>query len=81
MRDAVKQYSDWPTLPQLYVRGEFVGGSDIITQMFKSGELEKMLTQAGVIQATPAAAEDSSSATPSAAPGATVGGVDSKSAQ
>ena len=50
VREAVKQYSDWPTLPQLYVKGEFVGGSDIISQMFKSGELEKLLTQAGVVQ-------------------------------
>lgn len=52
IRDAVKAYSDWPTLPQLYVKGEFIGGSDIITQMFKSGELEKTLRTAGVVQPT-----------------------------
>ena len=51
VREAVKAFSDWPTLPQLYVRGEFIGGSDIITQMFKSGELHTLLTQAGAIQA------------------------------
>lgn len=50
MREAVKQYSDWPTLPQLYVSGEFVGGSDIVTSLFKSGELEKLLTEAGAIK-------------------------------
>jgi len=46
LRAAVKQYSDWPTLPQLYVKGEFIGGSDIITQLFKTGELEKILKAA-----------------------------------
>jgi len=53
VREAVKAYSDWPTLPQLYVKGEFIGGSDIITQMFKTGELEKTLRTAGVIQPPP----------------------------
>jgi len=52
IREAVKAYSDWPTLPQLYVKGEFIGGSDIITQMFKSGELEKTLRTANAIQST-----------------------------
>ena len=61
IREAVKAFSDWPTLPQLYVRGEFVGGSDIISQMFKSGELEKLLAHAGAIQSSPAAAGASSS--------------------
>lgn len=44
IRAAVKQYSDWPTLPQLYVRGQFIGGSDIVTNLFKTGELEKLLS-------------------------------------
>jgi len=56
LREAVKGYSDWPTLPQLYINGEFVGGSDIITQMFKSGELEKMLMKAGAITSNSATA-------------------------
>ena len=57
VREAVKKFSDWPTLPQLYVGGEFVGGSDIITQMFKNGELEKILQQAGAITAQPGAGQ------------------------
>ena len=43
IRDGIKQYSDWPTIPQLYVRGEFVGGSDIMMEMFESGELQQLL--------------------------------------
>ena len=43
LRDGIKQFSNWPTIPQLYVRGEFVGGCDIITEMFQSGELETLL--------------------------------------
>ena len=43
VRQAVKQYADWPTIPQLYVRGEFVGGSDIMTEMYQSGELKDLL--------------------------------------
>jgi monothiol glutaredoxin len=43
IRDGVKAYSDWPTVPQLYVRGEFVGGSDIMMEMFESGELQELL--------------------------------------
>ena len=43
VRDGIKQYSDWPTIPQLYVKGEFVGGCDIVTQMFQDGELQEML--------------------------------------
>jgi monothiol glutaredoxin len=39
MRDGIKQFSNWPTIPQLYVKGEFVGGCDIVTEMFQSGEL------------------------------------------
>ena len=43
IRTAIKQFSDWPTLPQLFVKGEFVGGSDIVGNMYKSGELDKIL--------------------------------------
>ena len=43
IRDGVKAYSDWPTIPQLYVKGEFVGGSDIMMEMFESGELQALL--------------------------------------
>jgi monothiol glutaredoxin len=43
IRDAIKDYSEWPTIPQLYVRGEFVGGSDIMMEMFESGELQQLV--------------------------------------
>ena len=43
IRQGIKQYSDWPTIPQLYVNGEFVGGSDIMMEMYRSGELQKVL--------------------------------------
>jgi monothiol glutaredoxin len=43
LRQGIKDYSDWPTIPQLYVRGEFVGGCDIVTEMFRSGELQALL--------------------------------------
>ena len=42
-RNAIKEFSDWPTIPQLYVNGEFVGGSDIVTEMFQAGELQELL--------------------------------------
>ncbi|MET0507513.1 MAG: Grx4 family monothiol glutaredoxin [Burkholderiaceae bacterium] len=45
VRQAVKDYSNWPTVPQLYVNGEFVGGSDIMTEMFESGELQKLIPE------------------------------------
>ena len=48
LRDGVKEFSSWPTVPQLYVKGEFVGGCDIVTEMFQSGELENLLTEKGV---------------------------------
>ena len=44
VRDGIKAYSDWPTVPQLYVKGEFVGGSDIMMEMFESGELKQLVT-------------------------------------
>ncbi len=43
IRQGIKQYSDWPTIPQLYVKGEFVGGSDIMMEMFESGELKSLI--------------------------------------
>jgi monothiol glutaredoxin len=43
IRQGIKDYANWPTIPQLYINGEFVGGSDIMTEMFKSGELKKLL--------------------------------------
>jgi len=44
IRQGIKEYSNWPTVPQLYVKGEFIGGSDIMTEMYESGELQKVLT-------------------------------------
>ena len=46
LREALKQYSNWPTYPQLYVNGELIGGSDIIIEMYKSGELARVVTPA-----------------------------------
>jgi monothiol glutaredoxin len=43
IRAGIKEYSDWPTIPQLYVKGEFVGGSDIMMELFKSGELQQLI--------------------------------------
>ena len=48
VRDGIKEFSNWPTIPQLYVKGEFVGGCDIIREMFETGELEQAFEQAGV---------------------------------
>jgi len=48
IRQGIKDYSDWPTIPQLYVKGEFVGGCDIITEMTLSGELDQLFEQKGV---------------------------------
>ncbi len=48
MRQGIKDYSDWPTVPQLYVKGEFVGGCDIVTEMTLSGELDTLFTDNGV---------------------------------
>jgi monothiol glutaredoxin len=48
IRTGIKDYSDWPTIPQLYVKGEFVGGCDIITEMTLSGELDTLLEENGV---------------------------------
>ena len=48
LRDGIKAFSNWPTIPQLYVKGEFVGGCDIVREMFESGELEALLKEKGV---------------------------------
>jgi monothiol glutaredoxin len=48
LREGIKSFSQWPTIPQLYVKGEFVGGCDIVTEMFQSGELESLLKESGV---------------------------------
>ena len=48
LREGVKAFSNWPTVPQLYVKGEFVGGCDIVTEMYLSGELETLLTDKGI---------------------------------
>jgi monothiol glutaredoxin len=48
IRDGIKAYTNWPTVPQLYVKGEFVGGCDITTEMFQSGELKELLDSKGV---------------------------------
>ena len=48
LREGIKQFSQWPTIPQLYVKGEFVGGCDIVMEMFQSGELETLLSDKGV---------------------------------
>lgn len=45
VRQGIKEYANWPTIPQLYVNGEFVGGSDIMMEMYESGELQQMLTK------------------------------------
>ena len=48
LRNGIKTYSNWPTIPQLYVKGEFVGGCDIIREMFQAGELQSLLQEKGV---------------------------------
>ena len=51
IRQGIKEYSDWPTVPQLYVKGEFVGGSDIMMEMFEAGELQQLLAEKQVERA------------------------------
>ncbi|MFO1169588.1 MAG: Grx4 family monothiol glutaredoxin [Hyphomicrobiaceae bacterium] len=48
IREGIKQFTNWPTIPQLYVKGEFVGGADIVTEMFQSGELEELVHEKGI---------------------------------
>ena len=50
IREALKRYSNWPTYPQLYVKGELIGGCDIALEMLKSGELKKLMSEAGAAQ-------------------------------
>ena len=54
LRQGVKEFSNWPTIPQLYVKGEFVGGCDIVREMFETGELEQLLKEKGVALASAA---------------------------
>ena len=49
LRDGIKTFSDWPTIPQLYVKGEFLGGADIIKEMFQSGELKTHMAEQGLL--------------------------------
>lgn len=49
LREGVKSFTNWPTIPQLYVKGEFVGGCDIVREMFQTGELKQFLTEQGVL--------------------------------
>ncbi|MFN3582303.1 Grx4 family monothiol glutaredoxin [Phenylobacterium sp.] len=51
LREGIKTFSDWPTIPQLYVKGEFVGGADIVREMFQSGELKGLLAEQGLLDA------------------------------
>jgi len=51
LRQGVKTFTDWPTIPQLYVKGEFIGGSDIVREMFQSGELKTLFADQGLIEA------------------------------
>lgn len=52
IRQGIKGFSDWPTIPQLYVKGEFLGGSDIMMEMYEAGELQQLLAEQGVIAAS-----------------------------
>jgi|TARA_B110001452_G_C15021387_1_gene356997 monothiol glutaredoxin len=49
IRQGIKEYSDWPTIPQLYIKGEFVGGCDIVKEMFEKGELKELLSSKSLI--------------------------------
>lgn len=48
VREGIKNFSNWPTIPQLYVKGEFVGGCDIVREMYENGELQQLMTEKGV---------------------------------
>ncbi len=50
LRQGIKEFADWPTIPQLYVKGEFVGGCDIVREMYETGELEQLMAEKGVLQ-------------------------------
>ncbi len=51
LREGIKSFTDWPTIPQLYVKGEFVGGADIVREMFQTGELKPFMAEQGVLAA------------------------------
>ncbi len=51
LREGIKAYTDWPTVPQLYIKGEFIGGSDIVREMFQAGELQQLMAEKGLISA------------------------------
>jgi monothiol glutaredoxin len=51
VRQGIKEFSDWPTIPQLYVKGEFVGGSDIMMEMYEAGELAQLMADKGLVKA------------------------------
>src|SRR5512132_4357931 len=75
VRTGMKEYSDWPTFPQLFIKGEFVGGADIVRQMFETGELEKKLgdlvtpAKAVALTVSPRAAQELGAALKEASPG------------
>lgn len=50
LREGIKQFSNWPTIPQLYIKGEFIGGSDIMMEMFESGELQELVAEKGLTE-------------------------------
>ena len=54
IREGIKSFSNWPTIPQLYVKGEFIGGCDIVREMYESGELEQVMLDKGVSAGQPA---------------------------
>jgi len=56
LRNGIKTYSNWPTIPQLYVKGEFIGGCDIVREMFQAGELQKLFAEKGITLSAPASA-------------------------
>lgn len=51
LREGIKAFTDWPTIPQLYVQGEFIGGADIVREMFSTGELKTLLAEKGLLEA------------------------------
>lgn len=51
LREGIKEFTNWPTIPQLYVKGEFIGGCDIVREMFETGELQQLLQEKGVMAA------------------------------
>jgi monothiol glutaredoxin len=57
LRQGIKEFSDWPTIPQLYVKGEFVGGCDIVKEMFETGELQALFAGKGVLERAPSGAQ------------------------